>query len=521
MFGTGSDRFPPNKTVAKPPVPEKLHRHMTGQVVRYRRFTFLLAAVLASAGFVLSARAELNEKQRSLLASITRDRVTSRWTDLDTNQLSVLRARADAYLADARKHHLPGGLVASARFANTSRTEVVQYEALDHSAAWTGLHLTALAFRYAVTRDLRTIDDIRRSLDGVERLISVSGRDGFLPCFAGRADDPAYRRYYAAYGGADPQRDGFGRAAHAGEGRNAELVWLGNTSRDNYAGLNLGLGTVHQFIRDPQVRTQVALIANRILDRLIADGWKIRDGRSPDTFVTPILATALLRTGATVTPAKYQGLYDERVKDPRLLQDLSTPGICRYCDYAPNVFSYANLLSLTRLETNQSRRLVYQSKCTDLWRDSSPHLNAWFAAAHVAAFDSVLDPVVRATLQGQLYQFPAPPRWARTKGTPSTGGAAAIAANGTTWSALALPLDQQPVAAFQWMQSPYAIASASDEPVAHPGIDFYLPFWIGREGGIIPSEDEPPRLQSTFKPAYLPRARTNAPSTTNGPALKR
>jgi hypothetical protein len=430
--------------------------------------------------------------------------VTSRWIDLTTNELRQLRQRADAYLEDCRKYHLPDGQIASVRYADTNRSQVVGYEDLDQSAAWTGFFLTGAAFRYTVTRDTKSLQDIRQALDGVETLLSVSGRPGYVARFAGRSEDPAYQKYYAKFGGADSGRPGFGRWAYTGTGNRASLVWLGNTSRDNYAGLNLGLITSWQLVRDQAIRGRIATNISVMLDRLIADQWRLNDGHSNTTFCTPLLAAAVLRAGASVEPRRYQALYEEKVREA---MDVPVTGSCRFCDYGDATFAFANLMVLTRMETNQTRKLVFQDKCNQLWREAGDHLNPWFAAAYVSTFEA-RDSTARATLQGILFQYPPGPRWSVPMDHSERKDLIFVAANGQTWSKLALPLNYQPPAPFQWAQSPFSIKGGREGVVAYPGLDLVVPFWMGREGNMIPSEDAPPPAPPA--PRVTPR-RTNSP----------
>jgi hypothetical protein len=159
-----------------------------------RRRIPVLFALLAGTLLSFSARAAaepLTDRQRTVLKGLARDRYNGRWIDLTTNQLTAMRQRADSYLADMAKHYLVGGLVVSARFADTIRSAVSRQEAAEDSAAWTGLRLSAPTFRYIVSRETNAFGDLRRSLDGIDRLLRVSGEPGYLARFCARADDPA------------------------------------------------------------------------------------------------------------------------------------------------------------------------------------------------------------------------------------------------------------------------------------------------------------------------------------------
>ena len=474
----------------------------------------------------LPLRAELSERQLKALDGITRERFTARWTELGTNELADLRKRADGYMDELRDRHLVGGQVVSIRYADTNRTTVERYEAVEDSAAWTGLALAMHAYRYAVTRDNRelvhdnpSLPAIRSLLDGVETLLRASGRPGYLPRFAGQAKDEAYAKFFATYGGPDETRPGFGRLAFP-SGTNAPgLVWLGGPSRDQYAALNFGFVTVWQLARnDLRIRQRIATNVTLMLDRIEADGGRLDDGHGHVTFLTPALGAALLRTGATVRPDRYLATYDRRARD---FFDQTPTGMVRYGDSRPGLFTAFNLLSLCRLETNQTRLLLYQDRLSQLWRDSGTQLNPLIAACYVGAFVRVPnDAYALATLQGVLSQFPDAPRWSEAHDNSTNAGMLTVEVGGVKWAKFAQLLEHRPVAPFQWAQSAFVLSGGESAPVTHPGLDYLLAFWMGRDAGVIPSEDALPPLAST--PPTRRNARTNTPSaSTNRLALPR
>ena len=484
---------------------------MSSRIVRS-----LLAALALV--LVLPAVAQLTERQAKALDGIARERYSTRWTELGTNELAILRRRADGYIANLRDHHLVGGLVASIRYSDKERTSVVRYEALEDSAAWTGLLLAAHAYRYAVTRDDRSVvgdnpslPAIRDLLAGIESLLRATGRPGYLPRFVGRAADPAYAKFYAAYGGEDPARPGFGRLAFPGTGTNSGVVWLGGPSRDQHAALNLGFAAVWQFVRnDPKIRERVAAAAILVIDRLETDKWLLDDGRGNVTFVTPALATAVLRTGAVVRPDRFAALY---VQKTRAFLDLPATGLVRYGDSRPGAFTAVNLLALSRMETNETRRLTYQDRLTQLWRGSGPQMNPLVAACYISAFNPTPnDFTAQAILQGVLSQYPDAPRWAAAHDASGDTNVLKIEVGGEKWAQFAQPLDRRPVAPFQWVRSAYQLGGGEDAPVAHPGVDYLLAFWMAREASVIPNEDFAPTDKSA------PVARRRSPAT-NAPAL--
>jgi hypothetical protein len=471
----------------------------------------LVSFLVACVGTHGETPAELTDRQRSVLEGVARDRYTGRWTDLSTNQLADMRLRAEAYLTDLRRYHRPNGLIVSARFADTNRSSVVQYEAVEDSSAWTAFALAAHAFRYVITRDTNAFTDIRVSLQGIDRLLQVSGKPGYLARFAGAAKDPAYQPTYSRWGGPDPERPGFGKLAFTGASTHSDLVWLSGPSRDHYAAVNFGLMTVFQLVRDQAIRSQISNSVTLIIDRLERDGWRIDDGHGNRTFLTPLLHTALLRSAATINPGRFRKEFETKAGE---FLKMPPPPVLQYSDYAPNVFNMASLNVLSKLEISEpSRKLLFQERLTEMMRLSESHLNPFLGGCYVEGFERVPNSTaLTVTFQGVLYDFPWPPRWAKPVDLTQDASLPTLEANGTKWSKLAVPFRERPPAPFQWAASPFLLQGGQGSLVAHPGVDYLLAFWIGRDALLIPSEDYTP-LQSGVR-------KTPPPISTNTTAKR-
>lgn len=480
------------------------------------RWYLMLLLVVGVAG--RSRASELTPKQVTVLERIAREKFAPRWDLLGTNELGELRLKVEAYEAELRKSHLVGGLVVSLRYADTNRTQVISYEALEESAAWSGFYLANESMRYVVERKPATLEVVRQVLDGIERLIQSSGRPGYLPRFAGPAGDVAYQAVYSRYGGADPQRPGFGRLAFPGTNG---LVWLAGPSRESYSGLNLGLALTHHYVREVGIRQRVSNIVDRILRRIEQDGGVLNDGRGQLEFLTPQLHSALLRTGASVVGREWAARYEavSQLFARQYLADSVGPVVPRFDDIRPFVFTTAELLTLNRLETNKMRKTMYQEGLSKLWRSGAPELNPWFAGAFISVDDlrqsdsktAPFDSTAIAILQGVLRQYPAWPRWAASESLAVESAPALVEANGRLWSRASLPVFSRPVKAFQWTQSGREWSTnLVAEPVVHPGLDLLLPYWLARNAGIILPEDLPPLKRATARPAGGRPGTTNA-----------
>lgn len=461
---------------------------------------------------------ELTPRQASTLESLANERFAPRWETLGTNELAELRLKVDRYESALRKDHLVGGLVVSLRYADAQRSRVVAYEALEDSVAWTGFHLGSQAIRYAVERRPATLEAVREVLGGIERLIQSTGRSGGVPRFAGPAGDPAYQAVYSRFGGPDPQRPGFGRLAFPGTNG---LVWLAGPSRDAYSGLNLGLALTHKFIREPGIQARVSNIIDQVMTRIDQDGGRLDDGRAPAEFLPPILRAACLRTAASAVGRSWPAKY-EKVAELLSAQDMVDEvglALPRHDDVRPFVFATADLFALNRLETNRTRKLMYQEMLSKIWRSSIPELNPWIAGAAANVDDlrpmetkaALAETMERTILQGVLYAYPAWPRTAVPQAMPSGRPAAWIEANGHSWARHPLPVYARPVQPFQWVQAGRSLAAQAPDPtLVHPGVDLMLPYWLARNAGVILPEDLPP-----LRKAAPTRATGSRVGTTN------
>jgi hypothetical protein len=459
---------------------------------------------------------QLPPKQLAFLEAAARGRYSGRWNEAGSNELAALRLKAEAYHRQISTNHTVGGLVVSKRYSDTNQTSLVSYEELEHSAAITGFHLTALAYWFSVDLKPSALDRIRDGLDGLENLTKVSGRNGYIAPFAAPANDKAYKAAYATIGGPDPDRAGFGRLAFPGAN---DQVWIGGASQETYSAVALGLSSVYKRIRDPRIRARASNLVEVIIRRLDEDQWRIRDGKGHETFISPSLQLALLRTAASINPDAYNKRYENAFPSAMAYPPQSAP---KYGVARPSIFALANLVTLSRLETNETRSLAIQARITQIWRQSGTDINPWIAAAYVNAFDHAPnDTLATATLQGVLQLYPSPPRWQQATSTLKPNHPT-LSANQDLWSKDSLLLHERVASPFAWTDSSRALPLRSSEPIIHSGVDYLLCFWMARDAGVIPHESAPriirsyanPRTRSTNSanvPLPLPPTSTNKP----------
>jgi hypothetical protein len=208
-----------------------------------------------------------------------------------------------------------------------------------------------------------------------------------------------------------------------------------------------------------------------------------------------LLGAAILRIGASINTNRYQRDFEARVAQ---IVDLPPPVAPRYADLRPAVFAAANLATLNALESSKKRSLGYQDKVTRLWRDSGNQLNPWLAVTFVNAFNHAPSEILAlASIQGVLAWYPPPPRWSGPGNLAGTNALDLISANGAMWSRHGLPFPSQGVVPFQWSRPSCSLEETPAQPVAHPGLDLFTPYWMARDAGIIPDESAPSSSMGT------------------------
>src|SRR5437870_8073889 len=146
--------------------------------------------------------------------------------------------------------HMPYGTVLDPVFASSDRaspgySEVRGYTRAGDSATWTGHYLAAEAFRYQVTRSAEALANIRNAVQGIKTLVDVTGTNLLARCFV-PINSP-----YAAGIRSEEAHNGIYTNTSAG------LLWVGNTSRDQYTGVIFGLGVAFDLVDDSGVQSAI------------------------------------------------------------------------------------------------------------------------------------------------------------------------------------------------------------------------------------------------------------------------
>lgn len=237
-------------------------------------------------------------------------------TFLEANS-SVLYSMAMWFEENIVKYHLPHDLIVNTVFNSSEEGgEVIGYTNVDHASEWTGIYLMTEAHKYIVqandgnvTLANITLQNIIKALRGIDMILHVSGNG-------------AMARY--AWPITEYPADPYNRPSeyhYLGNWNGTAYVFVGDTSRDMYNGVIMGLGFTYLLIENDEIRNYTKNLIEDILDYFLLNGWQyISPEGDPNAaeldvgfwlFGTPGLWTlGYLKIGALVNPQKYGPLYD-------------------------------------------------------------------------------------------------------------------------------------------------------------------------------------------------------------------
>jgi hypothetical protein len=369
--------------------------------------------------------------------------------------------------------HLPFNTVADPIFAAPDSEEIRYYTRCGDSAIWTGHYLAAEAYRYAVTRDPAALANAWRALSGLRTLIYVTGSDLLARCAF-----PVESEF--ASGIVSEERE---HGAYFGNFEQRGYQWIGDTSRDQYAGVFFGLAAAWDLIDDPAMPPTIMDLVWRMLDFLDRNDWKIvmPDGRVSSAYtVRPDQRLALLQIGRHILPWRFGSGYSwfafwhfYQTPAPIAVEVLDDHG-----SYFKFNLDSINLYNLIRLENNPARRSVYRKAYDILRNTTDDHQNAFFNMLDRALNgpDARRDEETVRLLQAWLTR---PRRDFFVDNTPRFGVC------GDNRGCSVIPVELRVPTDFLWQRSPFQLWGGGDGLIEGPGIDYILPYWMARYYGVL------------------------------------
>ena len=388
--------------------------------------------------------------------------------------LAAFCAESDALAIEAviQARHLPYGGILDPVLSMSDSSQVVDYARCGDSAIWTGHYLAAEAFRYNVTRSNDAFGNIENAISAIDNLINVTGGNVLARC-ALPADSP-----FAASIASQEAANGI----HYGQIFGANWMWVGNTSRDQYLGVFFGLTVTYDMVSDTEVRGWCSYLMTRLLQNLLDNAWTIvlPDGAISSTFIIrPDEQLALLLMGKHVNGGAFEKLYSELSN--ALAPTVAVPVGVDCADQTGSYFKfnldYITFYALKRMGSGYSG-FWYGLAYDELRATTAGHQNAHFNMIDRAinGANSNRDAQTRSLLDAWL-QRPSMDVYRDFTGQfPSCSKGEACNP---------LPVPDRPTTDFLWQRDPFQLAGGGDGDIETSGIDYILPYWMGRYYDVI------------------------------------
>jgi len=385
---------------------------------------------------------------------------------------SALASEADAIAIsqNIRARHMPFGTIVDPIFATPDSEQIVGYTHCGDSAIWTGHYLAAEAFRYNVTRSPEALDNVRVALAGIASLLDVTGTNLLSRCLI-------------------PMTSPFAQAiiteeASHGVYQNTQFgwYWIGGTSRDQYSGVFFGLGAAYDLVDDPQVRAGIAPLTTLLLDFLRGHNWSITmpDGSISTTFIGRAdQELSLLQVGRRVNSAQFSTAYDLNrfFLSPLVIEPISIEVLDNNSYFKFNLDSI-NLFNLIRLESS-SFGAIYRQAYDILRRHTDDQKNAFFNMIDRAL--SGPNNARDADTQRMLDDWLLRPR----RDLPIDLRGIYPACGSPDHACVPVPIVDRPRTDFLWQRNPFLLVGQGSGTIETAGIDYILPYWMGRYYGTI------------------------------------
>jgi hypothetical protein len=370
-----------------------------------------------------------------------------------------------------RARHMPYGAILDPIFATPDSDQIVGYTRCGDSAIWTGHYLAAEAFRYSVTRSADALKNVGIAVDGITSMLNVTGINLLGRCYIpmtspyaqGMIQEEAHNRVFL--------------------NKQAGFYWVGNTSRDQYSGVFFGLGVAYDLVPDPQVHAKIVSVTTLLLNFLRGHNWSVTmpDGSISTTFVGRAdQQLSFLQVGRHINSSQFSTTYDlYRVFFAGLVMAPISIEVLDNNSYFKFNLDSINLFNLIRLESS-SFGAIYRQAYDILRRHTDDHKNAFFNMIDrgLNGPNRDRDGVTPSMLQEWLMRPNRRDVPVDLRGVyPSCGS--------PDQACVPVPIVDRPNTDFLWQRSPFLLVGQGSGTIETAGIDYILPYWMGRYYGTV------------------------------------
>ncbi|WP_230981490.1 hypothetical protein [Echinicola salinicaeni] len=173
----------------------------------------------------------------------------------------TLYDKAMYYEDQVRDRHIRFGFNSSLGNMEKGNVDSGRLKDSDNDGLWTSMYLGGQAFRYAVSHSEEALQNIRESLDAMERLYTINPVEGFPSRSFNRA---GYKKHLA-----DPER--WQRSSHP------EWDWKATTSSDEAIGHIFAFGVIAEIVDDEPVKKKAIQLLDALMQHIVDHDFYLVD----------------------------------------------------------------------------------------------------------------------------------------------------------------------------------------------------------------------------------------------------
>jgi uncharacterized protein (TIGR03437 family) len=366
-------------------------------------------------------------------------------------------AEADALAISAgiQARHMPFGTILDPMYATPASNQIAGYTRCGDSALWTGAYLAAEAFRYKVSGSADALNNVKTALAGLKSLADVTGDNRLARCVVLAASP------YAA----GIESEEAANTIH----QNPPWIWVDNTSRDQVVGAFFGLGAAYDLVDDATVKSNIADLTTRLIGFIAQHQWSPNDDVSNTFALRPEELQMLLQVARHVNPSNsISGPFFVLPVETAVLVDVQSNS-----SYYKFNLDYMTFYNLVRLQNNDDNQGAYRI----VRNYTASHQNAFFDIVDEALEGpNVSRDAEMPSLLDQWLQRPKREIYVDLSHTVAVCGSEACQP---------IPVPLRPTVEFLWQIDPFQLTGGGDGTIEGSGIDYILPYWMGRYYGVI------------------------------------
>jgi len=181
-------------------------------------------------------------------------------------ELMTLSEKAMFFEKQVRDRHIRTGFNATVSSMTNGDVTTGSMEDSDNDGLWTSMYLAGETFRFAVTKSDDALQNIRESLDAMERLYTINSLNSGFPSrsFERRGykfQDPAWRR------AKDPEWD-----------------WKSTTSSDEAIGHIFAFGAIAELAPEPELHNKAVMLIDTLMSHILKNKFYMIDWNGEPTL---------------------------------------------------------------------------------------------------------------------------------------------------------------------------------------------------------------------------------------------